>query len=77
MQEMSNRLHGIGVDWPQVSDVNLYTVHSLDNFLEPVLLPKLGPVALHGVHWYYSRPPIANLEYEMDLRHVASDFRLA
>jgi hypothetical protein len=77
MAVMSERLHGIGLDWPQVSTVNLYTVHSLDHFLEPVLLPTLGAVGLHGVHWYYSRPPIANLEYEMDLRHVGAEYRLA
>jgi hypothetical protein len=77
MAVMSERLQGIHVDWPQVSTVNLYTIHSLEYFLEPVLLPKLGPVALHGVHWYYSRPPIAGLEYEMDLRHVRADYQLA
>lgn len=77
MDVMSERLHGIGVDWHQVTTTNLYTVHSLEHFLEPVLLPKLGPVALHGVHWYYSRPPIAGLEFEMDLRHVGADYRLA
>ena len=77
LEVMSERLHGINIDWPQVTTVNLYTTHSLDNFLEPLLLPKLGPVAIHGVHWYYSRPPIAGLEYEMDLRHVAADYRLA
>ena len=74
---MTERLNGAGVDWPQVSTTNLYTTHSLDNFLEPVLLPKLGPGAVHGVHWYYSRPPIAGLEFEMDLRHVGAEFRLA
>lgn len=76
MGVMEERLHGINMDWPQVSVVNLYTPHSLDNFLQPVLLPKLGPVAIHGVHWYYSHPPIAGLDYEMDLRHVAVDYRL-
>jgi hypothetical protein len=77
MAVMSERLHGVGVDWPQVSTVNVYTTHSLDQFLEPVLFPKLGPVDLHGVHWYYSRPPIAGLVYEMDLRHVGADYRVA
>lgn len=77
MDVMTERLQGINVDWPQVSITNLYTPHSLDNFLEPVLLPKLGPVAVNGVHWYYSRPPIAGLEYEMCLRHVAVDYHLA
>lgn len=77
MDVMTERLHGISVDWPQVSAVNIYTVHPLDHFIEPVLFPKLGSVAVHGVHWYYSRPPIANLEYEMDLRHVGADLRIA
>jgi hypothetical protein len=77
MEVMSERLHGIAVDWPQVSTINIYTTHSLDHFLEPVLLPQLGPVAVHGVHWYYSRPPIAGLEFEMDLRHVGADYKLA
>jgi hypothetical protein len=77
MAMMEERLHGVGVDWPQVTTVNLHTPHSLDNFMEPVLWPKLGSLALHGVHWYYSRPPIAGLEYEMCLRHVGADFRLA
>lgn len=77
MTVMRERLQGIDRDWPDVSTVNIYTAHSLEHFLEPVLLPQLGPVAVHGVHWYYSRPPIAGLEYEMDLRHVGADYRLA
>jgi hypothetical protein len=77
MDVMSERLHGIDVDWPQVTTVNIYTTHSLDNFLEPVLFPKLGSAAIHGVHWYYSRPPIVGLEYEMCLRHVGANYRLA
>jgi hypothetical protein len=77
MDCMTERLQGAGVDWPQVSVVDLYTVHSLDHFMQPLLFPKLGSVALHGVHWFYSRPPIANLEFEMDLRHVGLDTRLA
>jgi hypothetical protein len=77
MTVMGERLNGLGLDWAAVTTVDIYTTHSLDHFLEPVLLPKLGPVALHGVHWYYSRPPIAGLEYEMDLRHVGADFQLA
>jgi hypothetical protein len=27
-------------------------------------------VAIHGVRWFPSRPPIQGLEYEMDLRGV-------
>jgi hypothetical protein len=76
MEVMTARLHGLTVDWPQVVDINLYTPHSPDLFLEPVLIPKLGPAAQRGVHWHYSSPPIAELEYEMDLRRVGVNLQL-
>ena len=70
MQVMSDRLHGLGVDWSQVQTVDIYSVHPPTGYFQQVVLPQLGPVARRGVHWYYSRPPIAELEYEMDLRTV-------
>jgi hypothetical protein len=76
MQVMAERLHGLGADWPQVTDINLYTVHSPDLFLEPVLLPQIGSAARGGVHWHYSRPPIQELEYEMDLRRAGITVQL-
>jgi hypothetical protein len=36
----------------------------------------MGPAAVHGVHWYLSRPPIEGLEYEMDMRGVRREVRL-
>ena len=35
-----------------------------------------GPAAIHGVHWYPSRPPIQGLDYEMDMRGVARELVL-
>src|SRR6185503_17285051 len=45
-------------------------IHAL--VLDEVLTPA-GPAAIHGVHWYPSRPPIQGLEYEMDMRGVARE----
>lgn len=73
LQVMSDRLAGLGATWRQVTAVNIYTPHSLTPLLDSVLLPQLGDAALHGVHWYYSRPPIIGLEFEMDLRRVWQD----
>ena len=70
MQVMSARLHALGADWPQVQVVDLYTTHAPTGYFQQVVLPQLGPAVRRGVHWYYSRPPIAGLEYEMDLRTV-------
>ena len=43
--------------------------------LDEVLKPA-GAAAIHGVHWYPSRPPIQGLDYEMDMRGVARELVL-
>lgn len=67
---MRGRLAGLGADLADVTAVDLYTLHSPEPFLASVILDPLGPAAIHGVHWHYSRPPIAGLEFEMDMRGV-------
>jgi hypothetical protein len=65
---MEGRLHGLGVSWNEVTHTNIYTVHDVNALLAPVILPRIGAAALHGVTWHYTRPPIVGLEYEMDVR---------
>jgi hypothetical protein len=77
LQVMHDRLVGLGGVWDDVAAANVYTVHPLHALLESTLLPRLGAAAIHGVNWYYSRPPIAGLEFEMDLRNVALDLRIS
>lgn len=77
MDVMQERLSGVQMNWSNVRTVNLYTVHSPAQYFEQEVLPRIGPAALHGVHWYSSRPPIAGLDFEMDLRGVWQDIRLA
>jgi hypothetical protein len=59
-----------------VTQVGVYTAHSLDDFLATEILAVMGPAAIHGVHWYLSHPPISGLAYEMDLRGVRRELRL-
>ena len=73
---MGARLQGLQVGWPAVTAVDIYTVHALQSFLAPEILERMGPSAIHGVHWYYSRPPIAGLEFEMDMRGVRQEIRV-
>jgi hypothetical protein len=73
MEVMAARLTGLGVAWNDVTTVNLYTVHPPAGYFAAEVQPRLERAALHGVHWYCSRPPIAGLEYEMDLRRVWRD----
>jgi hypothetical protein len=73
MEVMAARLQGLGLAWADVTAVDVYTVHSLSPLLVDVLLAPMGPATRHGVHWFYSRPPISGLDFEMDLRGVARE----
>jgi hypothetical protein len=75
MDLMENRLWGLGVDWQQVTQANVYTIHSLTPLL-PELLSRMGAAAVHGIHWHYARPPIVEIEFEMDLRGTRTELHL-
>ena len=55
--------------------IDVYTAHPIHGFLVDDLLRPAGPAAIHGVHWYPSRPPIQGLEFELDMRGVARELR--
>jgi len=72
MDLMENRLRGLGADWADVSDVDVYTVHPMERILPEAILRRIGPAAARGIRWYFSRPPIVGIEFEMDLHGVTS-----
>ena len=65
---METRLHGLGADWSGVTAVDIYTVHALERILPEVILKRIGTAGVLGVRWFFSRPPIMGIEFEMDLR---------
>jgi hypothetical protein len=73
---MERRLRGLCADWPQVTAIDIYTIHPIDHLLPQVILGSSGPASIHGVRWYFSRPPIVGIEYEMDLRGVRTELRI-
>ena len=75
MDLMENRLHGLGGDWGQVTAIDVYTIHPFDHVLPDVILRRVGNASAHGVRWFYSRPPIIGIEFEMDVRGVRSEVR--
>ena len=68
---MRDRLHGLGADWADVTAVNVYTALPIEGYLTEVILKAVGPAAAHGVQWFLSRPPVKQLEFEMDMRGVS------
>lgn len=73
---MERRLQGLGADWPLVNAIDVYTVHSLGSILPELVLKRAGAAAVHGVRWHYSRPPITDIEFEMDLRGARTEVHL-
>jgi hypothetical protein len=41
--------------------------------LEGVLLSRLPAIARRGVHWFLTRPPVIDIEFEMDMRGVVRE----
>jgi hypothetical protein len=73
---MDRRLLGLGATWEQVTAINVYTVHDIAPFLPSLIIPRTGN-ARDGVTWHYTRPPIAGIEYEMDVRGCSNEIVLA
>ena len=67
--EMERRLGSFGLSWPDTTATQVYTVHDLYPFLADEIVERGAANA--GLTWHYCRPPILDLEYEMDCRAVA------
>jgi enamine deaminase RidA (YjgF/YER057c/UK114 family) len=76
MATMAERLHALGADWADVTNLNLYLAETCDARLLDVIFEPIGPARRLGVHWYESKPPITDREVEMDLRGVQTEIFL-
>ncbi len=76
MDTMERRLRGLGAEWADVTMIDIYTPHPIEPFVRDVVLGRAGAAAVHGVRWFPSHPPIAGLEYEMDMRGVYRELTL-
>jgi hypothetical protein len=63
---MASRLTVLGFGWPDVLVTQVYTVRDIGALVGEELA-KRG-FAAHGLTWHFCCPPVANLEYEMDVR---------
>lgn len=73
MDLMESRLTGMGVDWSLVNTIDVYTAHSLTPLLPEIVLGRIGASSIHSASWHYTRPPIEEIEYEMDVRGTRTE----
>jgi hypothetical protein len=76
MDLMENRLIGLGGNWSMVTTVNVYTVHAWISLLPDIVLGRMGTATIDGVNWHYSRPPIEEIEFEMDMRGTRTEWTI-
>jgi hypothetical protein len=72
LNEMERRLELLGFYWHDTTVTQVYTVHDLYPFLADEILRRGAASA--GLVWHYCRPPVRELEYEMDCRSVSLEY---
>jgi len=72
MSTVAQRLLDLGGTWDAVSNANLYSAHGVDGVIDDIL-EELGPAAGRGTVWHYARPPLVDLELEVDVRAIRQE----
>ena len=68
---MEARMSALGFGWADTTATQVYTVHDIFPFLADELVRR--GAARHGITWHYNRPPVIDLEYEVDCRCLAME----
>jgi hypothetical protein len=69
LAQMEKRMVALSASWADTTATQVYTVHDLHPFLASEIVER--GAARHGLTWHFARPPVIDLEYEMDCRRVA------
>lgn len=68
LDEMERRMRALGFSWSDVTVSQLYTVHNVYSLMSEEI-GRRGAMR-GGLTWHLNRPPVVDLEYEMDCRGV-------
>ena len=66
--QMESRMAEFGVDWRTATAVQAYTVHDFHPAFADELVRR--GATRSGLTWHFARPPVIDLEFEMDCRCV-------
>ena len=75
--EMERRLGLLGFTWADAVSTQAYTVQNIGHLVGEVLASRgIGGACNAGLTWHYARPPVIDLEFEMDVRGAAREIVL-
>lgn len=72
--EMERRLKLLGFGWKDAVTTQVYTVQNIGHLVGELLAARGAGAG--GVVWNYTRPPVVDLEFEMDVRGAAREIVL-
>jgi hypothetical protein len=67
-RQMESRMETFGAGWKDATGVQAYTIRDFHPVIAEELVRR-GAVR-SGLTWHFARPPVIDLEYEMDCRRV-------
>jgi hypothetical protein len=68
VSQMEGRMSALGFGWADATGVQAYTVHDFHAVMADELVRRGATRA--GLTWHFARPPVIDLEFEMDCRRV-------
>ena len=71
VDEMARRLAALGFTWSDATSVQAYTQHDIGPLVRDELFAR--GAGRRGLNWDYARPPIVDIEFEMDVRRPVVD----
>jgi hypothetical protein len=69
--EHERRMGALGVGWADTTGIHVYTVHDIHPLIGSELTQR--GAAESGLSWHFCRPPVVEVEFEMDMRGLARE----
>lgn len=69
--EMERRLAALGFGWKDAVSTQAYTMHDIGPLVDAEIVQR--GATRGGLEWHFARPPIVDLDYEMDVRGAARE----
>ena len=72
--DTESRLELMGLSWKDVMETRLYTIHDLHHAMDAELARR--GAAAGGIGWHWVRPPVQDLEIEVDTSRISRQILL-
>jgi len=71
LDEMERRMSAFSTGWAETTAVQVYSVHDIHPLITKEFVQR--NIMSNGFIWHLSRPPVVELEYEMDCRCINTE----